>query len=110
MSRPKDEISNHEKLLREKQRLQTFCAYHEKLLSYKFEELKQNFPEILSNELLPYTPTKNKGITSVLDFANDFIISFLPERYRKNKLTGLVLKFLQMIIIRAFSNKEDKKS
>lgn len=109
MSKSNDGVSNLEKLIREKHRLQTFCSYQEKLLIYKFEEIKQNFPEILTNELLPYSPEKNKGITSALDFANDFIIRFLPERYRKNKLTGLALKVLQIIIIRAFSNKAEKK-
>ena len=105
MKKPANKASNLEQLILRKRELQTFCAYQEKLISYKFEEIKRNIPEILANEILPYTPEKNSDISSVLNMANDFIIRFLPERYRKNKIVAVALKLVEVLIIRGFGNR-----
>lgn len=105
MKKPANKTSNLEQLIQRKQELQTFCAYQEKLISYKFEAIKSNIPEILANEILPYTPEKNSDISSVLNMANDFIIRFLPERYRKNKIVGVALKLVEVLIIRGVGNR-----
>ena len=111
MNKPDNTISNLEKLLREKHELKMLCTYQEKLISYKYTEFKTNFPEILINEVFPIRKEQDKDITSVLGFVNDVIIRFLPERYRKSRLTGPILKFLELAIIRAFStHTEPKKS
>jgi hypothetical protein len=100
MSNPINKTSNLERLIQEKHQLQTFCAYQEKLIGYKFDEFKKNFPEIISNEILPYTQEKNRNITSLLDVVNEFVIRLLPSRYRSNRLTSIVLKLVQVMIIR----------
>ncbi|MEI6062563.1 MAG: hypothetical protein WCR72_17810 [Bacteroidota bacterium] len=111
MNKPVNTISNLEKLIREKHELKTFCTYQEKLISYKYTEFKTNFPEILTNEVFPIRQEQDKDITSVLGFVNDLVIRFLPERYRKSRFTAPILKFLELLIIRAFStHPEPKKS
>ena len=105
MSSSVKKINRLELLILEKHQLKTRCTYQEKLIAYKFNELKKNFPEIISNEILPYTQEKNKEILSLLDFVNDFIIRLLPARFRNNRLTRIVLKLVQVVVIRGFNKK-----
>lgn len=100
MTKSGKKIRNLEKLIIEKHQLQTFCTYQEKLITYKFDHLKKNFPEIITNEILPYTPEKNLDISQLLNFVNDFILRLFPPRFRHNRLTGILLKLVQVIIIR----------
>ena len=109
MSRPLKKISSLEGLILEKQQLRTFCTYQEKLIRYKFEELKRDFPEIIANEILPFEAEKNRNISSVLDVVNEFIQRILPERIRNNRFTGILLKLVEVIVIRGFSYKSPAK-
>jgi hypothetical protein len=108
MSRPINNISSLDKLNQEKQQLRAYCTYQEKLITYKLGELKKNFPEIISNEILPFTKQKNIEITSMLDVVNDFILRFLPTKYRNNRFAPIVLKLLQVILIRGLSKRSEK--
>jgi hypothetical protein len=110
MSRPLKKISSLESLILEKQQLRTYCTYQEKLIKYKFEELKRDFPEIISNKILPFDAGKNRNISSLLDFVNEFVQRILPERIRNNRLAGIVLKLVEVIVIRGFSYKSPVKS
>jgi|GEM_PF-1484013 len=100
MTKAAKKINSLEKLQVEKQVLRTFCSYQEKLILYKFDYLKKNFPALITQEILPYTPEKNEQITSVLDFVNELIIRLLPARYRNNKLVTGLLKMAQALVIR----------
>jgi hypothetical protein len=110
MSSRDNKISNLEKLIKEKQQLKTFCTFQEKMIGYKFDELKKNFPEIIGNELLSFSLQKNTKIFSILDIANMFILRFLPARYRNNRLTEMALKLIEVIVIRVLSKKMKAKS
>lgn len=105
MSKPNNKASNLDQLIQKKHDLQVFCTYQEKLITFKFGEIKRNIPEILANEILPYTPERNNDISSILDMANSFIVRFLPARFRKNKIAEVALKLVEVLIIRVLGKK-----
>jgi hypothetical protein len=108
MNKPGNKISNLNKLIQEKHELQTFCTSQEKLISLKFDELKKNFPEIITNEILPYSQERNNKILSILDIANEIIFRFLPPRFRNSMLTRIALKIIQVFVVRGFRKKSEK--
>ena len=108
MSKPVNKNSNLEKLIREKHELQTFCTSQEKLISLKFDELKKNFPEIITNEILPYSQERNNKILSILDIANEIIFRFLPPRFRNSIFTRIALKLIQVFVVRGFRKRSEK--
>lgn len=105
MSKPDNKITNLDKLIQEKHDLKTFCASQEKLISLKFDELRKNFPEIITNEILPYSQGRNNRIISILDIANEIIFRFLPPRFRKSMFTRIALKVIQVFVLRGFRKK-----
>ena len=105
MNKPNNKTSNLDQLIQKKRDLAVFCTYQEKLITFKFGEIKRNIPEILANEILPYTPERNHDISSILDMANSFIVRFLPERFRKNKIVEVALKLVEVLIIRVLGKK-----
>jgi len=107
MSKPVNKISNLEKLIREKQELQTFCTSQEKLIGLKFDEVRENFPEIITNEILPYSPERNSKILSILDIANEVIFRFLPPRFRNSMLTRIAIKLIEALVVRKFRKKSE---
>jgi len=108
MSNQVKKITNLEKLILEKHELQAFCTSQEKLISLKFDELKKNFPEIIGNEILPYTQERNNKILSILDIANEIIFRFLPPRFRNSVFARIALKVIQVFVIRGFRKKSEK--
>jgi len=108
MSNQVKKITNLEKLIQEKHELKTFCTSQEKLISLKFDELKKNFPEIITNEILPYSQERNNRILSILDIANEIIFRFLPPRFRNSMFTRIALKVIQVFVIRGFRKKSEK--
>lgn len=108
MSKPVNKNSNLERLIQEKHELQAFCSSHEKMISIKFEELRKNFPEIITNEILPYSQERNNKIISILDIANEIIFRFLPPRFRNSMLTRIALKLVQVFVIRGFRKRSEK--
>jgi hypothetical protein len=108
MSKPVNRITNLEKLIQEKHELQTLCTSQEKLISLKFDELRKNFPEIITNEILPYSQEKNNKILSILDIANEILFRFLPPRFRNSMFTRIALKVIQVFVIREFRKKSEK--
>ncbi len=107
MSKPTNNMKNLQNLIDEKHELQALCAKQEKLISLKFDELRNNFPEIIGNEILPYTPERNSKVLSILDIANEIIFRFLPPRYRNSMLTRIALKVIQVLVIRSFRKKSE---
>lgn len=108
MSKQVNKISNLEKLIQEKHDLQTLCAKQEKLIGIKFEELKKNLPEIITNEIMPYSRERNNKIFSILDIANEIIFRFLPPRFRRSMFARIALKVIQVFVIRSFKKKSEK--
>jgi len=108
MSKQVKKITNLEKLIQEKHELKTLCTSQEKLISLKFDELKKNFPEIITNEILPYSQERNNKILSILDIANEIIFRFLPPRFRNSMLARIALKVIQVFVIRGFRKKSEK--
>ena len=108
MSKSVNKISNLAKLINEKRELQTFCTSQEKLISLKFDELKMNFPEIITNEILPYSHERNNKILSILDIANEIIFRFLPSRFRNSMFSRIALKLIQVFVVRGFRKKSEK--
>lgn len=107
MSNQVKKITNLDKLIQEKHELKTFCTYQEKLISIKFDELKKNFPEIITNEILPYSKERNSKIISILDIANEIIFRFLPSRFRNSMFTRIAFKVIQVFVIRGFRRKSE---
>ncbi len=109
MSKQVNKITNLEKLIQEKHELQTFCTKQEKLIGLKFDDVRKNFPEIITNEILPYSQERNSKILSILDIANEIIFSFLPPRFRNSMFTRIVLKVVQVLTIRSFRKRSEKR-
>lgn len=108
MSNQAKKITNLDKLIQEKHELKSFCTQQEKLIVVKFDELKKNFPEIITNEILPYSRERNNKILSILDIANEIIFRFLPPRFRNSMFTRVALKVIQVFVIRGFRKKGEK--
>ena len=108
MSKQVKKITNLEKLTREKHELQSFCTSQERLISLKFDELKKNFPEIITNEILPYSQERNNKILSVLDIANEILFRFLPPRFTNSMFSRIALKVIQVLVARGFRKKSEK--
>lgn len=103
-------ISTLAELLKEQQEVRAYCKYQEKLIRYKFEEIKDNFPDVMAKQLLPYEAGKNQEISSMLDGLNGLVVKMLPARYRENQLVSIGLKLVQVLAIRGFNTlKENRK-
>jgi hypothetical protein len=103
-------VHNLETLRAEKMRLKAFCTYQGKLLEYKWEYLKENYPQLISKELLPFDEEKNNLVSRILDTINDFILSLFPAGIRENKVIGAALRLMQVFIIRAFEQPKKASS
>jgi hypothetical protein len=98
-------IDNLEKLRFEKNKLETYCAYQEKLIGLKIEYFKENPGMLLGEALLPYDPSQKIQVEDVLDSANDLIAALLPGIFKGKFLPGFVLKVIQILIIKMFAKK-----
>ncbi len=105
MSKTTNKTSNLTKLIEEKHELMILCAKQEMLIGLKFDEIRNNFPEIIGNEILPFKPERNNKILSILEVANNIIFRFLPPRFRNSMFTRIALKVVQVLIIRSFRKK-----
>ena len=108
MNNKEKKIDSLEKLILEKHELKTYCNYQEKLIAFKFEELKKNYPEILIKEILPFDSQKNSEINSLLDTVNHFVISVFPTKFLNSRLGQLVLKLVETMAIRVFGKATNK--
>ena len=105
MSKTVNKTTNLTKLIEEKHELKIMCTRQEMLIGLKFDELRDNFPEIIGNEILPFKPERNSKILSILDVANDIIFRFLPPHFRNSMFTRIAVKVVQVLIIRNFRKK-----
>ncbi len=99
-------ITNLQTLKREKQRLKIFCSYKEELVKDKFNSIKYNYKQIIGEEFLPFNNEKNKKVSNILDWVNEFVLGKILkiDVDGKNKLPGILIKIAETAIIRLFSN------
>lgn len=103
-------IDNLSKLRLEKYKLSTYCAYQEKLIGLKIRYLKENFPSVIGESFLPYDKAQNVQVSGLLDTINDFIIKLIPGVFKGKSLPGIVLKIVQILLIRVFHKSRTTKT
>lgn len=94
------------RLKMEKYKLSTYCTYQEKLIGLKVDYLRENYPRILGDALLPYERGQNVWVSDILDSVNDLIMGFLPAKFEGKKLSGLVLKLVEILMVRVFAKRK----
>lgn len=99
MTRSASKMDNLTKLRIEKNKLEAFCTYQEKLIGIKFNEFQANYPEILGEALLPYNKSQNVKVSSLLDSVNDVIAKLLPGIFEGRYLPGMMMKLIQVLVI-----------
>ena len=103
-------ITNLKTLKHERQRLQMYTSYQEQLLKDKINYIKQHPQQLIAEEFLPYSSDTNRKVSNIFDTANEYIFEkFLGlDINGKNKLSGLLIKLSEVMIVRLF-NKFKKK-
>jgi hypothetical protein len=105
--KPAGKKRNHlSELQIERIKLQSYCSYQEQLIGMKVSYLKENYPKILMQSLLPYDKAENEAADSLLDTVNGFIFRLLPGVFKNGKLPAILLKLVEIVMIRAFRRKE----
>lgn len=104
MTKEPIKINSLETLQREKQRLTLYCTFQERLLHDKFNAIRVNYKQVIGEEFLPYDLEKNRKVSSMLDWINEFICDKLlginPEE--KHRLPEILVKLTQILVIRVF--------
>jgi hypothetical protein len=97
-------------LQQEKQRIKIYCSFQEELMKNKIIFIKSNYKQIIGEEFLPYTTEKNKKVSDILNWVNEFVLSkFLKgDIDGKSPLSGSLLKIVEVGIVHLF-NKFAKK-
>ena len=95
-------INTLESLEREKQRLKAYCDDHEKRMLNKIIFIKNNYPQIIAEEFLPFTKEKNIKISKAMDLGNEFVLGkFLKmDTDGKNKTFADMIKIAEVAVIR----------
>jgi hypothetical protein len=102
---PNAKIDNLEKLRFEKNKLEIYCSYQEKLLGLQLEHFKGNYAKIIGDNLLPYDKTQTIQVNELLDSVNNLIANLLPGIFKGKFLPGFILKILQLVMINTFTKK-----
>jgi len=99
-------ITNLASLQQEKQRLKMLCSYQENLLKDKINFVKQHPGQLFSEEFLPYDAGQNSKINSIMDVVNEFVFEklFGLDLNGKNKLSGVLIKLSEVMIVRLFNS------
>lgn len=93
------------RLKMEKQKLSAYCTYQEKLIGLKVDHFRENYPKILGDTLLPYDRPQNAWVSGMLDSINDLIVNLLPGKFEGKRWSGLVMKLVEILMIRAIANR-----
>jgi len=102
MSNKPAKIDSLGKLKMEKSKLQSYCTYQEKLIGYKIEYLRDNYSELLSDTLLPYSKSQNADVNNLLDSVNNIIARMLPSAFEGKFLPRIMLKMIEILMINTF--------
>ena len=106
MSHAQTKMDNLSKLRIEKNKLEAFCTYQEKLIGLKLNEFQANYPTILGEALLPYDNAQNVKVSSLLDSVNDVIAKLLPGIFEGRYLPGMMMKLLQVLVINLINKRK----
>ncbi|MCK9411750.1 MAG: hypothetical protein M0Q53_05580 [Prolixibacteraceae bacterium] len=101
----KAKIDNLEKLKIERNKLELYCTFQEKLIGLKIDYFKENYNTLLGRALLPYDPSQNIRVNDLLDSANGLIAGLLPGLFKGKFLPGVVLKLIQILVINTLAKK-----
>jgi hypothetical protein len=96
------------RLKMEKVKLSTFCTYQEKLIGQRVVYFRENYPKILGDTLLPYDRGQNVRVGSILDSVNEVIIGLLPEKFEGKRWSGMILKLVEIVMIRVMAKRPHK--
>ena len=99
---PVIKIDSLTKLRMEKNKLETYCTYQEKLIGLKIDYFRKNYSDVLSDSLLPYDKATNIRANNILDSVNNLISILLPEVFKGKFLPGIVLKLIEIMSIWTF--------
>ena len=96
-------------LKREKQRLLLYSNFQEERIKDKFSSITTNYKQIIGQEFLPFSADINSKVSNAMDWVNDLIMGKLlkiktGDGDTKGKITGAVIKFAEVIVVRLFSN------
>lgn len=106
MTPGKTKLKNLASLRMEKNKLQLYCSYQEKLIGLKIDSFRANYPKILGESLLPYDEDQNIRVNSLLDSVNDLIAKLFPGIFRGRILPGILMKLLQVLVLNLVSKKK----
>lgn len=102
MSSKPAKIDSLDKLKMEKSKLKSYCTYQEKLIGYKIEYFRENYSELLSDTLLPYSKSENADVNNLLDSVNNIIARMLPSAFEGKFLPRIMLKMIEILMINTF--------
>jgi hypothetical protein len=105
-SKSSHQLDNLTKLKMEKNKLEAFCLYQEKLIGLKVGYFRQNYPEILGESLLPYDETRNVRVSGLLDAINGVITQLLPGTFEGRFLPRMVLKLVEVMMINLINKRK----
>ena len=105
-SKSSHQLDNLTKLKMEKNKLEAYCLYQEKLIGLKIDNFRQNYPEILGESLLPYDETRNIKVSSLLDAVNGVIAKLLPGTFEGRFLPGMILKLVEVMVINLINKRK----
>jgi len=97
----------------ERLRLKAECKKSEEKLLIKFEELKEDYPRLLTDAILPFESNTNQTVGDVMGMMNSMLFSKIGPLFKDQKKSQVWLKFgiqiAQMLAIRGVSNWFGKK-
>jgi hypothetical protein len=64
--------------------------------------------QIIGETMLPYNQLQNRKVNSLLDSVNDIILNLLPGNLRDKYLPNLVMKLVQILMVRTFRKQRNK--
>jgi len=102
MNNKPSKINSLDRLKMEKSKLQSYCTYQEKLIGYKIGYLRENYSELLSDTLLPYSKSQNSDVNNLLDSVNNIIARMVPSAFEGKFLPKIMLKLVEILMIQTF--------
>ena len=97
----------------EQQRLRAECRNSEERLMTKFDDLKTNYPQMLTDMILPFESDTNQKVKEGLGILNSVLFGKLGSIFKEKKNSEVWLKFgvqlAQMFTIRGVYNWFSKK-
>ncbi len=81
----------------EKQRLRTECKNSEERLLVKLDVLKSNYPQLLTDMILPFESDTNQSVKDILAMLNSVLFSKLGSVFKEKKNSEVWMRFVLQI-------------